>query len=157
MHGPAGSPRTILLLTAYLCVTGCVTESSTYPVSPAGAPYRVQQLEEWRVVAAGKPIGRLLLLKVSGADQVLTYFRAETSAGQWVGRVGRDGRFYKNEPFRPVELGPRDLGLYPMNQGLALLYEVEGPITVTPMEGRGQPNEAAAHQLLRRATEKNPQ
>ena len=63
----------------------------------------------------------------------------------------------ENEPFRPVELGPRDLGLYPMNQGLALLYEVEGPITVTPMKGRGQPNEAAAHQLLRRATEKHPQ
>ncbi|MHC4852754.1 MAG: hypothetical protein ACYTF5_12115, partial [Planctomycetota bacterium] len=107
--------------------------------------------------AAGKPIGRLVLLEVRSEEQVLTYFRAETSGGQWVGRVARDGRFFKNEPFRPIELGPRDLGLYPMKQGLALLYEVEGPITVTPMEGRGQLTEAAAHQLLRKATEKNRQ
>ena len=162
MHGPSRSPRTGLLLTACvgtacaLCTTGCVTESTSHPVSPAGAFYRVKQIEEWRVLSAGKPIGRLLLLKVRGAGQVLTYFRAETSAGQWLGRVGRDGRFYKNEPFRPIELGPRDLGLYPMNQGLALLYEVEGPITVTPMEGRGQLTEAAAHQLLRKATQDNP-
>lgn len=159
VHGPSGSPRSGLLLTAYFCAcapwaTACVTDSATHPALQAGKPYKVTQLEQWQVLSAGKPIGRLLLVKVTGTDQVLTYFRAETSAGQWVGRVGRDGRFYKNEPFRPVELGPRDLGLYPMNQGLALLYEVEGPITVVPMKGRGRLTEAAAHQLLREATKK---
>lgn len=132
-----------------------MTESTTHPLSPGGAPYKIKKLEQWRVLSAGKHIGHLLLLEVRGGDQVLTYFRAETRAGQWVGRVGRDGRFYKNEPFRPVELGPRDLGLYSMHEGLALLYEVEGPITVTPMEGRGQLTEAAAHQLLRKATEEH--
>ncbi|MHC4813049.1 MAG: hypothetical protein ACYTGW_07660 [Planctomycetota bacterium] len=155
MHGSKGNPCIGLLLTAYVCTAGCVAEGTT-PPAKAG-PYKVHKLEEWRVLAAGKPIGRLVLLEVRSEEQVLTYFRAETSGGQWVGRVARDGRFFKNEPFRPIELGPRDLGLYPMKQGLALLYEVEGPITVTPMEGRGQLTEAAAHQLLRKATEKNRQ
>lgn len=153
MRGPPDLLLTAYLVLGVLCTAGCVSESRTTP--PSSTPYKVRHLEEWRVLSADKPVGRLLLLEVSGADQVLTYFRAETNAGQWVGRVGRDGRFYKNEPFRPVELGPRDLGLYSMREGLALLYEVEGPITVTPMEGRGQLTEAAAHQLLRKATEKH--
>ncbi len=167
MHGPSDRPRTLLLLTAFVRMPlilgtlalpgaiGCVTETTTHPASLVGAPYKVRKLEQWQVRCADRPIGTLVLLEVRGADQTLTYFRAETSAGQWVGRVGRDGRFYKNEPFRPVELGPRDMGLYPMHQGLALLYEVEGPITVVPMEGRGQLTEAAAHQLLRKATERS--
>ena len=95
-----------------------------------------------------------MLLEIRAGEKPLTYFRAETTSGQWVGYVGRKGRFFKNEPFRPVADGPRDLGLHAMNDGLALLYEVEGPITVVPMEGRGQLTEAAAHKLLREATQK---
>ena len=145
MRGPKRNPCIGLLLTAYLgtgtgIVTGtlgCVSETTTAPLTRPG-PYKVSELEEWRVLSANVPIGRLVLLEVRGREQVLTYFRAESSGGQWVGRVARYGRFFKNEPFRPIELGPRDLGLYTMNEGLALLYEVDGPIKVTPMEGRGQ-------------------
>jgi hypothetical protein len=162
MRGPKRNPCIGLLLTAYLGTgtgivigtLGCVSETTTAPLTRPG-PYKVSELEEWRVLSANVPIGRLVLLEVRGREQVLTYFRAESSGGQWVGRVARYGRFFKNEPFRPIELGPRDLGLYTMNEGLALLYEVDGPIKVTPMEGRGQLTEAAAHKLLDKATQKN--
>ena len=158
MRGPKRNPCISLLLTAYLgtgiASLGCVSESTTtLPALPG--PYKVSELEEWQVLAADAPIGRLVLLELRGREQVMTYFRAETTDGQWVGRVARYGRFFKNEPFRPIELGPRDLGLYTMREGLALLYEVEGPIKVTPMQGRGQLTEAAAHKLLDKANENN--
>ncbi len=161
MHGPHRDPCIGLLLTAYLgtgtgIVTGtlgCVSETTTAPLTRPG-PYKVSELEEWRVLSANVPIGRLVLLEVRGEEQVLTYFRAETKDGQWVGRVARNGRFFRNEPFRPIELGPRDLGLYTMKEGLALLYEMEGPITVTSMDGRGQLTEADIRKQLRQAIER---
>ncbi len=154
MHGPHRDPCIGLLLAACLVTsnTGCVSERTTIP--PKAGPYVVRELREWRVMSADEPIGRLVLLEVRGEEQVLTYFRAETKDGQWVGRVARNGRFFRNEPFRPIELGPRDLGLYTMKEGLALLYEVEGPITVTSMDGRGQLTEADIRKQLRQAVER---
>ena len=98
MHGPHRDPYSGLLLTACLVtsITGCVSERNTIP--PKAGPYVVRELEEWRVMSADQTIGRLVLLEVRGEEQVMTYFRVESKDGQWVGRVARYGRFFRNEP-----------------------------------------------------------
>ena len=61
-------------------------------------------------------------------------------------------RFFKCEPFRDR---PRELGLFTMKEGLAKLFETDDVIRVFPLEGRGEPTEAAAHKLLKKALADN--
>jgi hypothetical protein len=57
----------------------------------------------------------------------LRYYRAENRGHQWLGYVDLDGRVFQRLPFEEHEVF---LGIYPMEKGLALLYEVDRPVRV---------------------------
>ena len=89
-------------------------------------------------------VGFLVFQEIEGQR----FFRIETPSRGWVGDVDGYGRFYKCEPFREK---PRELGIYTMKAGLALLLETREPLRILPLEGRGEASEAAAHRLLKQA------
>jgi hypothetical protein len=135
-----------LLLAVLAVLAGCV--SNTTP-TPLEGPIPVKQLERFRILGGDQLLGYLVLSEIGE----LRYYRVVTPTGIWVGDVDRDGRFFKSEPFREQ---PRELGVYTMNQGLGLLLETDVRIRILPMEGRGEPTEAAAHKLLRHALATKP-
>ena len=133
---------TVRMLPAVLAVLGgCV--SSTTP-TPTHQPIEVKLKERFRVMAGGDQIGFLVYSEIAGER----YFRVVTPTGIWVGDVHKYGRFFKCEPFRDR---PRDIGLFTMKEGLAKLFETDQEIRIFPLEGRGEPTEAAAHELMKQA------
>jgi hypothetical protein len=134
------------LLPAVLAVlAGCV--STTTP-TPLPAPIEVKLKERFRVIAGARHVGFLILSQIAEER----YFRVVTPTGIWVGDIHKYGRFFQCEPFRDR---PRELGLFTMKEGLGKLFETDEPIRVFPLEGRGEPTEAAAQKLLKRALADN--
>ena len=132
----------VLAVTALAVVVGCVSNS---PARRLVDPLDVIVKERFRVMQGERLIGFLLLQEVAGSP----YFRIETPSRNWVGDADLNGRFFKNELFRKI---PRELGIYSMKDGLALLFEETGALRILPLEGRGEPTEAAAHKLMDQAT-----
>ena len=120
-------------------LVGCVSTTTTTRM-PEGA--RIHERGRYRVMQGERLLGYLIRLEVQDEP----YFRVEGVEGRWVGNVDRHGRFVRSEPFRD---DPRVLGMYPMDEGLALLFETDGPVRVLPLE-RAQAQEASARQGTRR-------
>lgn len=106
------------------------------------------ELERFRVLDRDRLVGYLVLVELQRPGSPLRFYQVRTPGAGRVGRISLDGRFLRWEPFRDE---PRDLGLFPMKQGLAHLFELDAPPIILPVEGRGQPTEASAHRLIEQA------
>ena len=132
------------MLLAVLAVFPACISTTTPRQDPVG-PYRVIVKERFRVMQGERLLGHLIYVQV--ADQ--RYFRVEMPSGGWVGDIRKYGRLLKSVPFRDL---PREIGVYPqIGEGLARLFEVDGPLRILPLDGEGRPAEAAANKLLKKA------
>ena len=97
------------------------------PELPDYAPRPVRTLATFEVRQDGRYLGSLKELEIVDPRGPVRFFRVENADRQYVGFADAAGRFYKQVPFHERE---QFLGIYPMESGLALLSEVEAPLTV---------------------------
>jgi len=107
----------------------------------------VVDLARFAVSKEGRRLGTLVHREIRDPRGPVRYYLVENESGQWLGYADAEGRFYRYEPFRASE---RFLGMYPMDRGLALLYEVTTPLHITADERRGGAREAAASREAKR-------
>ncbi len=89
----------------------------------------VIELQRFAVTAQGRHLGTLVQREICDPNQPVRYYLVENAAGQWLGYADEQGRFYRYEPFAERE---RFLGIYPMDKGLGLLYDVNEPLRIAP-------------------------
>jgi hypothetical protein len=106
----------------------CVAPGQPDPLAPRAVREvaRFESSDE-----AGRPLGRVLLLEIDDPVMPIRRYRVENVAGQWLGYLDANLGVHQRQPFEVEEVF---LGIYPMEKGLALLYEVEGPVRLTPVE-----------------------
>lgn len=119
---PASTTIGLLVLAA---LGGCRTKPGPGPLDPRP----VVELESWRAEIDGDAIGRVVLIEIQDREQPTRMYRVESRNGQWLGWVDLTGRVWQRVPF---ELEDVFRGLYPMEKGLALLYEVDAPVRLVP-------------------------
>lgn len=101
--------------------------AATHRPSPLD-PRLVHELERWRVASAdGRDIGEVVLIQIDDPAEPVRLYRAENASGQWLGYVDEAGRVFQRLPFHETE---RFLGMYPMAEGLMLLFEETRPVAV---------------------------
>lgn len=115
---------------ALLCLAGLVAacHSPALPPDPA-APRQVIDVQRFAVSKDGRRLGTLVQREIRDPQRPVRYYLVENAAGQWLGYVDEQGRFYRYEPFVERE---RFLGVYPMDKGLGLLYDVGAPLRIVP-------------------------
>jgi len=118
-------PFVLLLAAAGSC-------SSTREVSPPIdlAPRQVVELARFEVRHQGRVLGTLVELEIQDPGGPLRFYRIENRDGAWVGHATGQLRFSQRLPFRDDE---RDLGMWPLQQGVARLFEVEGEVALRPL------------------------
>lgn len=89
----------------------------------------------------GRRLGTLVHREIRDPSGPVRYYLVENEAGQWLGYADADGRFFRYEPFRTEE---RFLGVYGMDSGLSLLYDVATPLRIVPEPGSAGAREASA-------------
>ncbi|MHC5064147.1 MAG: hypothetical protein ACYTG5_09250 [Planctomycetota bacterium] len=94
------------------------------PVPDPYQPRAVELLAQYQVRAQGAVIGRVLEVEIKDPVWPETRYRVENLDRQWLGFIDAKGGVYKRVPF---ELEEKFLGIYPMEEGLALLFETEEP------------------------------
>ncbi len=118
------------------CIVVLLAACTEYTVPlPDTADYFARQVLEvarWQVRQDGEDLGFLVLLEIRDPAGPIRFYRVENAGRQWVGHVGLDGRFSRRVPFQDEE---EDLGIYGMESGLAVLYQVESTVEITPVEG----------------------
>lgn len=135
--GPVAPSRLALTAAVLLGVAAC---SAPEPPDPF-APRAVHQRGRWAVSQDGRRLGEVVLLEIEDPAEPIRMYRAENSVGQWLGYLDADRRVFQRVPFEDREVFR---GIYTMEKGLALLYEVEGAVELTPLEGPdGTATEAA--------------
>ena len=90
-------------------------------------PYEIRPVEvlaEYPVRAEGAVIGRVFEIEIRDPIWPQTRYRVENLDRQWLGFIDARGGVYKLMPFQMEE---EFLGIYPMEQGLALLFDVKEP------------------------------
>lgn len=96
------------------------------------APRAVREVARFDAAdPTGRPLGRVLLLEIDDPVMPIRRYRVENVSGQWLGFLDGNLGVHQRQPFEVEEVF---LGVYPMEKGLALLYEVEGPVQLTPVE-----------------------
>lgn len=109
-------------------VLGCTAPARPDPL----APRTVREVARFDASdPSGHPLGRVLLLEIEDPVLPIRRYRVENAAGQWLGYLDANLGVHQRQPFEVDEVF---LGVYPMEKGLALLYEVEGPVRLTPVE-----------------------
>jgi hypothetical protein len=88
-------------------------------------PRRVEELARFEVRHRGQALGTLVELQIHDPSGPLRYWRVENRGGSWLGHVTSQGRFSRRVPFRDDE---EDLGVWPMAQGVARLFDVDGRV-----------------------------
>lgn len=106
-----------------LLAGGC--QSTTKTVEPEYRPRQVVERNRWEVWSPDRQLGWLVELEILDPNGKLRFYRVENLRNQWVGHVTADGRFSRREPFRDDDV---DLGLWPMRQGVAKLFEASGEV-----------------------------
>lgn len=129
--------RCIALIASAILAASC----STPPPPDPYAPRAVTETARWRVSRDGTALGHLLLLEIDDPTEPIRMYRAENTAGQWLGYLDANLGVYQRVPFEESEVFH---GIYPMKEGLALLYEVDGPVDLTPVD-RPAAAEASVH------------
>lgn len=132
------APRRLALLSfALLGLVGCQTQ--VIPRRPDVSPRPVEERGRWQVHgAAGELGGTLRRFVIVDPRGEVVFYRVEDMAGRWVGDVRSDGWFSRRVPFQD---DPQPLGLYPMEDGLAVLLGLEGPVRLVagPWDGEELP------------------
>ena len=95
------------------------------------APRTVRTLASYEVRGGGRELGTLIEMVIEDPRGPVKMWRVENSDRQFLGFADAQGRFYQRVPFSDRE---RFLGIYPMESGLALLYETEAKITIQAHE-----------------------
>jgi len=131
----------ILFLLAVLAACNTAPE----PADPA-APRPVRELGRYTVSQGGRVLGTLVQREIDDPEAPIGYWLIENAAGQWLGYADAQGRFYRYEPFAPQE---RFLGVFTMDKGLALLYDVAPPLRIEPQADRAA-REASAPRRTQR-------
>ena len=93
------------------------------------APREVVELQRYAVSKEGRRLGTLVRREILDPLQPVRYYLVENAVGQWLGYCDDQGRFYRYEPFAERE---RFLGVYTMDMGLGLLYDVAAPVRIVP-------------------------
>ena len=128
-------------LLSWILMTGLGLSScrSDPPLDPM-QPRPVAEVDRWLVVADGESVGSIVLIEIEDPAGTVRFYRAESAAGQWLGFVDMSGRFFKRVPFRETE---EYIGMYPMEKGLGLLFELDGPVSLRVPGGAGGAREAS--------------
>ena len=114
-----------LVLAFGLAACQSAPESHPYATRP------VRELDAWSVTSAdGRLLGRVTLLEIQDPRGAVRMYWAENQSRQWLGYADEQLRFYRRLPFVENE---SFVGMYPMEKGLALLYEEVGPVRVAPL------------------------
>jgi hypothetical protein len=92
---------------------------------PPYAARPVVELSRSEILNDNIRIGTLVQLAIEDPQGAICYFRVEDLRGAWVGHITTLGRFSKRMPFLDDE---QDLGLWPMQKGIAKLFEIEGAV-----------------------------
>ena len=100
-------------------------------------PRPVHVVERWTARDAQRVLGSVVLLEIEDAAGPVRLYRVENDSGQWLGWVDAQGRVFQRVPFEDDDLFR---GVYPMEKGLALLYEVPSPVR---LERKAQAAEAS--------------
>ncbi|MCC6783971.1 MAG: hypothetical protein IT457_14095 [Planctomycetes bacterium] len=114
---------------AVLVVVALAASACSTPKPGPLDPRPVHERESWAAEANGTPLGRVVLLEIDDPAGPVRLYRVENASGQWLGWVDVAGRVWQRVPFQADE---QFLGVYPMEKGLALLYEVEVPVRLAP-------------------------
>ena len=126
--------RVQLISCAVLTLVACTSEVRRVSNSPVYAPREVVEVTRWNVQHEGEDLGYLVLLEIRDPEGPIRFYRVENRGRQWVGHVALDGRFSRRVPFQEDE---QDLGIYSMNNGLAVLYQVDEGAELSLVEGGG--------------------
>ena len=113
--------------------------------APVYAARQVVEVNRWDVQHEGEDLGYLVLLEIRDPTGPIRFYRVENRGHQWVGHVALDGRFSRRVPFQEEE---QDLGIYSMNNGLAVLYQVDEGAELSLVE-RGAASEASVPRVHR--------
>ncbi len=104
-----------------LLLLGCQQPSE---IQDPYQPRPVETVAQYPVRAEGAVIGRVLEVQIMDSTWPETRFRVENLDRQWLGFIDAKGGVYKRVPFKLEE---EFLGIYPMEEGLALLFEMKNP------------------------------
>lgn len=105
----------------------------TPPPAPVQfAPRPVVELERFSVTRGSERVGRLVHREIQDPAGPVRYWQVENAAGQWLGYIDAVGRVYRYEAFAEHE---SFVGMYPMEQGLRLLYGGDQALRVTAEAG----------------------
>lgn len=121
-----------VLFVAALLVGACEAPPRPDPLGPRA----VRSLDRWQVEWRGDVLGQVVLLEIEDPDEPVRLHRAENVAGQWLGFVDARRRVWQRVPFEETEVFR---GMYTLEQGLAVLYEVDGPVELVPVEAGEAP------------------
>lgn len=106
---------------------GCAGQPEPAPE----APRPVRTVASYEVRGGGRELGTLLEMVIEDPRGPIKMWRVENQDRQFLGFADAQGRFYQRVPFADRE---RFLGMYPMESGLALLYETDAKITIQARE-----------------------
>ena len=123
----SGLAHSASVLGLTLTLAGCVAK----PPAGQGLALMVHEQQRWQVLHAGQPIGELILLELQDQAGTQRFYRVENRAAQWLGFVSETGGVYRRVPFQEHEAF---VGVYPMAQGLAWLYDVD-QVAIGPAGG----------------------
>ena len=106
-----------------LCLLLCACQQPGSMPDPY-LPRPVEELAQYSVTSAGATIGRVVEIEIHDPIWPERRYRVENMSRQWLGFIDAKGGVYKRVPF---ELREQFLGIYPMEEGLALLFELSEP------------------------------
>lgn len=117
-----------------LCLWLCACQQP-FPTPDPYAPRIVEELGHYPVTFAGATIGHVVEIAIRDPIWPERRYRVENLSRQWLGFIDAKGGVYKQMPF---EVREQFLGIYPMEEGLALLFDLREPPTVdtTPLRGK---------------------
>jgi hypothetical protein len=126
--------RIELISCAVFSLVACTSEVRRVSDVTPYVPRQVVVVTRWDVQHHGEDLGSLVLLEIRDPSGPIRFYRVVNRGGQWVGHVALDGRFSRRVPFQEDE---EDLGIYSMNNGLAVLYQVDQGAELSLVERRG--------------------
>ena len=114
-------PRLVWVLAA---CAACHSAPEVLPPPPYFARSGVE-VGRSTITQDGKPLGTLLTLRIEDPKTPVLFYRIVDANGAWVGHATDQGRFSKRVPFADDE---QDLGLWPMQKGIARLFDLDGSV-----------------------------
>lgn len=123
------------------CLLAGLTACHSSPPPDPAAPRDVVDLERFAVSKDGRRLGSVVHREIRDPRAPVRYYMVENATGQWLGYVDAQGRVFRFEPFHAQE---RFLGIYTMDTGLGLLYDVDAPVRITAEPDGSRLREASA-------------